>query len=114
MKPSHASNIHKSRKSNYPTSHVTYDVKPLIKMALVSKKSTEFCATTVTLLKLANSRHKRIKMQLNEKLENSSVEDFVAQLVAEKTYLHSQVRKPLGKYLNSGTAIKPDTHKNVS
>ena len=114
MKPSLASQTKKSHKSHKASSKLTYDVKPLIRMAMINKKSAEFCSKTLTLVELTNSRHHKIKMQMNERLENGSVNSLVDDLIAEKLYLHPKVRKFLGKYLVNEAEVKPDMRRNVS
>ena len=81
------------------SSTITYDVKPLVKIALSHKRAKAFCMKTNTLAKHRNSRYKYVKSQLKEEIDAIGVPTFVDKLLECKAYLHPAALKALGKYL---------------
>ena len=105
MKASHISTGTPLKKPQDPSSTLTFDVKPLIKIALSLKTSAEFCASTRTLAKLSNSRYKTIKVQINSIIDDDNITGFIDELIDQKAYLHPLAHKVLGKYLKASVAI---------
>lgn len=113
MKPSYVSLGHTPRKTKSIASVVTYDIKPLVNLALIPKKSAEFCAKTSMLAEMQNSRYKALKIELDEKLNNMNFEKLIDEMIADKVYLHSVVRRVLGKYLKKTPYIPLELRKKV-
>lgn len=113
MNRSNVATSHRSRNHRPPSSTLTFDVKPLVKIALSSKKSKAFCAKTNTLAKLRNSRYKYIKTQLLEEIEAIGMDDFVDELTLTRTYLHPSVHRAIGKHLTFTADISPVMRRKV-
>lgn len=113
MNSSHGSEYRSLFKQKPSSSIFTYDVKPLVKIALDPRTSTDFCEKTNTLAQLNSSRCKTIKMQFNEVLADSDIESFIEELYDKKSYLNPFIHKKLGKYLTSTHDIKQETRRKV-
>lgn len=114
MKITHTSQRSKTKKTQISTSRLNYDVKPLIKMALVREKSTRFCTKTDLLGKFLNSKQRLIKEELKEKIAKEGIPSLLEEVYSNKAYLHPVARNAVGKYLKKEKEISPELRKKVN
>lgn len=113
MKTSRGLQAPKSIKTRASASKLTCDVKTLVRVALDRNQSDQFCSKTTALGKFLNSRHKRLKTELDETISDKDFSSFVEELYDARTYLHPVVSRRLARHLKTGVGVTPEIRRKV-
>lgn len=102
------------RVSNISAEVIKYDIKPLIRTAFDRKKADEYCEKSNLMAQRVNSKFKRIRGELEEKINTRDMLSFVNELLHSNTYVHSLTHKILGNLLIGCRNTANMLRRNVS